>query len=65
LYGCETWAITEQYKCRILHNKPTVEVHPGHMPTGPKEVEEMQDNVSGNKIYEQNGQIYISILQNK
>jgi hypothetical protein len=24
-------------KCLGLHNKPTAEVHPGHMLTGPKE----------------------------
>jgi hypothetical protein len=27
-------------KCLGLHNKPTAEVHPGHMLTGPKEEEE-------------------------
>jgi hypothetical protein len=27
-------------KCLGLHNKPTAEVHPGHMLTGTKEEEE-------------------------
>jgi hypothetical protein len=27
-------------KCLGLHNKPTAEVHPGHMLMGPKEEEE-------------------------
>jgi hypothetical protein len=27
-------------ECLGLHNKPTAEVHPGHMLTGPKEKEE-------------------------
>jgi hypothetical protein len=27
-------------ECLWLHNKPTAEVHPGHMLTGPKEEEE-------------------------
>jgi hypothetical protein len=27
-------------KCLVLHNKPTAEVHPGHMLTGPKKEEE-------------------------
>jgi hypothetical protein len=27
-------------KCLVLHHKPTAEVHPGHMLTGPKEEEE-------------------------
>jgi hypothetical protein len=26
-----------------LHNKPTTEVHPGHMLTGPKEEEEEEE----------------------
>jgi hypothetical protein len=30
-------------KCLGLHNKPTAEVHPGHMLTGPKEEEEVCD----------------------
>jgi hypothetical protein len=28
-----------------LHNKPTAEVHPGHMLTGPKEEEEEEEEV--------------------
>jgi hypothetical protein len=31
-------------KCLGLHNKPTAEVHPGHMLTGPKE-EEVEEGV--------------------
>jgi hypothetical protein len=30
-------------KCLGLHNKPTAEVHPGHMLTGPKEEEEEEE----------------------
>jgi hypothetical protein len=30
-------------KCLGLNNKPTAEVHPGHMLTGPKEEEEEEE----------------------
>jgi hypothetical protein len=30
-------------KCLGLHNKPTAEVHPGHMLTRPKEEEEEEE----------------------
>jgi hypothetical protein len=30
-------------KCLGLHNKPTAEVHPGYMLTGPKEEEEEEE----------------------
>jgi hypothetical protein len=30
-------------KCLGLHNKPTAEVHPGHMLRGPKEEEEEEE----------------------
>jgi hypothetical protein len=30
-------------ECLGLHNKPTAEVHPGHMLTGPKEEEEEEE----------------------
>jgi hypothetical protein len=30
-------------KCLGLHNKPTAEVHPGHMLAGPKEEEEEEE----------------------
>jgi hypothetical protein len=33
-------------KCLGLHNKPTAEVHPGHMLTDPKEEEEKEDTSS-------------------
>jgi hypothetical protein len=31
-------------KCLGLYNKPTAEVHPGHMLTGPKEEEEEEED---------------------
>jgi hypothetical protein len=30
-------------KCLGLHNKPSAEVHPGHMLTGPKEEKEEEE----------------------
>jgi hypothetical protein len=32
-------------ECLGLHNKPTAEVHPGHMLTGSKEEEEEEDGI--------------------
>jgi hypothetical protein len=34
-------------KCLGLHNKPTAEVHPGHMLTGPKEEKEINCSLLG------------------
>jgi hypothetical protein len=33
-------------ECLGLHNKPTAEVHPGHMLTGPKEEEKEEEGQS-------------------